>query len=505
REEKAEQPGCLSLEEGGGVGRKPARKRQSGGGGRVGLRGERVAEGMQGGHRLQRVTFAWSYCLEDVISTWVCFPANTGMKRKTTFSWNPVKQSKISPCDRYKHACCICRGFLYVYGGRRNTSLSDFWRFKIGKDILYIFGGMVDSAFTQKRNPLWMYDIDATKWIACRLPAVAGEVQVPVNRKGHSAVVYRGNMYIYGGYIDIKGASQEFWTFHFDTKQWAPLLAASSGNSPGPRHGHSAVVYGNGMYLFGGLMGLSEQKDFWMWDFIATNWSSIRRSQGPPRLVGHSALILEDSMLILGRGLSSTKPNNTLWQYHFPSQTWIKLPSPMALSSKAYHQMLPTGFGFQGAADCPLRLPGCLKSKEKRCSKLLMLSKQHTCFFEHFHEEPTYQILNNESGSDIEMKTFCQSSRDSLGFTSYQTTSSVELNSDPAAELLCKGRTSYLNIAKEQEFATMALTDGESSLDTLQNECGDICESSVVMLLVGGKPLSSSPAISFWQVELNGT
>ncbi|XP_058051575.1 leucine-zipper-like transcriptional regulator 1 homolog isoform X1 [Ahaetulla prasina] len=458
----------------------------------------------------------------------MCFPANTGMKRKTTFSWNPVKQSKTSPCDRYKHACCICRGFLYVYGGRRNSSLSDFWRFKIVsneweelensndgpeeleehtmvdyQDILYIFGGMVDSAFTQKRNPLWIYDTGATKWIACRLPAVAGEVQVPVNRKGHSAVVYRGNMYIYGGYIDIKGVSQEFWTFHFDTKQWAPLSAASSGSSPGPRHGHSAVVYGNGMYLFGGLMGLSEQKDFWMWDFIATNWSSIRRSQGPPRVVGHSALILEDSMLVLGGGLSSNKPNSTLWQYHFPSQMWIKSPSPVALSSKAYQQLLPTGCGFQGAADCPLRSLGCLKSKEKGCSKLRTLSKRHTCFFEHLHEEPTYQILNNEGGSDIEMKTFCRSSRDSLGFTAYQTTSSAELNSDLAAEL-CEERTSYPNIAKEQEFAATDLTDGGSSLDTLKNECGDICESFAVMLLVGGKPLSSSSAISFWQIELNG-
>ncbi|KAM3851643.1 putative protein tag-53 isoform 2-T3 [Vipera latastei] len=410
------------------------------------------------------------------------------MKRKTAFSWNPVKQSKISPCDRYKHACCICRGFLYVYGGRRNTSLSDFWRFKIVsnewekldnsndgpeeleehtmvdyQDILYIFGGMVDSAFTQKINPLWMYDTGATKWIPCRLPAVE------------------------------------------DTKQWAPVSAASSGGGPGPRHGHSAVVYSNGMYLFGGLMGLSEQKDFWMWDFIATNWSSIRRSQGPPRVVGHSALIWEDSMLVLGGGLSSTKPSSTLWQYHFPSQMWEKLPSPVAFSSKAYHQMLATGFGFQRAADCPLRSLACRKSKEKGCSKLLTLSKQHTCFCEHLHDEPTYQILNNEGGSDIEMKTFCQSSRDSLGFSSYQTTSSAELNSDPAAEWLCKERTSHLNIAKEQDLATMDLRDGGSSLGSLKNECGDICESSVVMLLVGGRPLSSSSTILFWQIELNRT
>lgn len=59
-----------------------------------------------------------------------------------------------------------------------------------------------------------------------------------------------------------------------DKKQWTP--AVSYGGSPGPRHGHSAVVHGNNMYLFGGLMGLSEQKDFWKWDFMAANWSSIR-------------------------------------------------------------------------------------------------------------------------------------------------------------------------------------------------------------------------------------
>lgn len=37
----------------------------------------------------------------------------------------------------------------------------------------------------------------------------------PTNRKGHSAVVYCASMYIYGGYVGIRGISQEFWTFHF--------------------------------------------------------------------------------------------------------------------------------------------------------------------------------------------------------------------------------------------------------------------------------------------------
>lgn len=37
----------------------------------------------------------------------------------------------------------------------------------------------------------------------------------PTNRKGHSAVVYNSSMYIYGGYLGIRGISQEFWSFHF--------------------------------------------------------------------------------------------------------------------------------------------------------------------------------------------------------------------------------------------------------------------------------------------------
>lgn len=47
--------------------------------------------------------------------------------------WKCAAQRKASPCDRYKHACVVCRGFVYLYGGRNTTSLRDFWRYNIGK------------------------------------------------------------------------------------------------------------------------------------------------------------------------------------------------------------------------------------------------------------------------------------------------------------------------------------------------------------------------------------
>ncbi|XP_020661262.3 leucine-zipper-like transcriptional regulator 1 isoform X1 [Pogona vitticeps] len=447
------------------------------------------------------------------------------MKRKTEYSsWKPVPQSKVSPCDRFKHACCICRGFLYVYGGRQSTSLSDFWRYKIEsnewerldnsedgpeeleehtmveyQNVLYIFGGMVDSPFTQK-NPLWMYDTDSTKWLECQLTAVEGEGTAPVNRKGHSAVVYRGSMYMYGGYIDIRGASQEFWALCFDTKQWTPVSATSYGGSPGPRHGHSAVVYGKGMYLFGGLMRLSEQKDFWKWDFTATTWSSIRRSQGPPKMVGHSALIFEDSMLLFGGGVSNSRPNSTLWKYHFPSQMWKKLASSVEPSSKFYHCALGTGYGFQGTADSPRTSFSNLHREQRGCSKLLAISKQHACFWEQLHPEPTYQIFSNEGGSEIEMKTFRHSQEEpGLCFA----TCSGKLSTSQAESVLSRQeKTFYLNCSREEDFADNGLTEKEERFGCLHPSSVDSGEPPVVLLL-GGKPLSSSSAITFWQMGLN--
>eukprot|EP00061_Rhincodon_typus_P016227 g44328.t1 len=122
--------------------------------------------------------------------------------------------------------------------------------------------------------------------------------QVPKNRKGHTAVVFEAQMYVYGGYVDIKGPSQEFWSFSFvrlpllfmrfssicssyylfstDAKDWCPVFTPCGDVGPGPRYSHSAAVYRRGMYLFGGLVGFVEQNDFWKWDFSSCVWSRIR-------------------------------------------------------------------------------------------------------------------------------------------------------------------------------------------------------------------------------------
>ena len=40
-------------------------------------------------------------------------------------------------------------------------------------------------------------------------------VVVPKGRRSHTATVFQDSMYIYGGYQDLKGSTSELWAFHF--------------------------------------------------------------------------------------------------------------------------------------------------------------------------------------------------------------------------------------------------------------------------------------------------
>ncbi|MED6295080.1 hypothetical protein CHARACLAT_027730 [Characodon lateralis] len=149
--------------------------------------------------------------------------------------------------------------------------------FALLQGFLYVFGGMWDSAYTGGRCPLWVFDIANQKWVPCQGMTSSPQTQRPSNRKGHSAVVLGSAMLIYGGFMDIKGSLREFWSLDFNTMAWSPLSGSEHGSSvPGPRHNHSAVAYQNCMFLFGGLKGLREQKDFWKWNSTNHTWTCLK-------------------------------------------------------------------------------------------------------------------------------------------------------------------------------------------------------------------------------------
>ncbi|XP_064013607.1 leucine-zipper-like transcriptional regulator 1 [Pogoniulus pusillus] len=444
--------------------------------------------------------------------------------------WKSAPQKQLSPCDRYKHTCVICRGFVYLYGGRNTTSLRDFWRYDIVKNewemldcsrdgpeeleehsmvaykgTLCIFGGMVDSAFTQAKTPLWIYDIDSARWTECCNVPAETESSAPTNRKGHSAVVYHSSMYIYGGYVGIRGISQEFWTFHLDTKKWLCISTPSDSSGPGARHGHSAVVYHTGMYLFGGLMGLTEQKDLWKWDFVSSSWSNVRTSLGPSPVVGHASVVFKDSMLVFGGGISNSCPNDDLWKYHFHTQTWKKLRSTTKanFSPKMYHCIVGIGVDFQTTLDFTNTLPSRWKSAQKDHHRLVTIPK-HTRFCSYFRQQPAYQAFSNEERNAIEMKTFSLP-LEPAGFCAFQSTSEAQLDPNRATNIESKDRSLCLFVSSEKKTfaAAEVMEEEEETIAEDSTAVNDVNCNTNVLLLIGGKPLSSFSEISFWQMEFD--
>ncbi|CAJ1078596.1 ras guanine nucleotide exchange factor F [Xyrichtys novacula] len=446
------------------------------------------------------------------------------MSQSSPCLWTRLPQSRPSPCDRYKHACCSADGHVYVLGGRENSCLRDFWRYSVvcnewtelscsgeaapeeleehtmvaHEGFLYVFGGMLDSAYTKWRCSLWVFDIAKQRWVHSQGKKSSSQVktQMPSNRKGHSAVVLGSDMLVYGGFVDMKGSSQEFWTLDFDTMAWSVLSGSQQGSSgPGPRHSHSAVVYQSCMYLFGGLKGLQEQRDLWRWNSTNRTWSSLRNKSGPSRLMGHSAVAYKDSMLLFGGGRSQNSPKNCLWRYSFTSLTWTQVPVLPGSTppDKIHHCCIGLGPSYMSAT--------CSSGSELHPRLLDGRSRpfKNKCF------PAPLTFLGSDGG--IELETFSSDRCYTKLTTSAERDKSNERLTGKEGQLI-GNCLSFENKAFRKQWSCTEedLLQQQEEEEEEEEEEGDIAQHLPDLLLVlGGRPYATHSPISTWQMTLTAS
>lgn len=74
----------------------------------------------------------------------------------------------------------------------------------------------------------------------------------PWARSGHVAVIVGDTMIIYGGQDSELGlVFGDVWSFEISSKEWR--LETTFGCNPGKRFGHTAISFGNGMFVYGGF------------------------------------------------------------------------------------------------------------------------------------------------------------------------------------------------------------------------------------------------------------
>eukprot|EP00794_Sanderia_malayensis_P013893 gene13893-15341_t len=190
-------------------------------------------------------------------------------------------------------------------------------------DALYAFGG--DNG-KRMLNDLLRFDVKDCSW-----GRVVTTGTPPAPRYHHSAVVFANSMFVFGGYTgDIYSNSNlrnknDLFEYRFNTGQW--LEWQIHGRMPVPRSAHGAVVYQNSMWIFAGYDGNARLND--MWSICLSDpsptWHEVQQQgKRPPTRCNFPIAVCRGSIYVFS-GQSGAKITNDLFQFHFADRKWTRI------------------------------------------------------------------------------------------------------------------------------------------------------------------------------------
>ena len=126
----------------------------------------------------------------------------------------------------------------------------------------------------------------------------------PSKRWGHSVVLYKNSMIIFGGRHSQRILSN-IYSLDFNTLSWTKI--EPSGNSPPARDSHSAIIYNEvDMIIFGGNGTAGKLNDSWNFNFTDKKWSKISGSgKKPSPRDGHLTSLIYDKYMMVYAGLNN--------------------------------------------------------------------------------------------------------------------------------------------------------------------------------------------------------
>lgn len=195
-------------------------------------------------------------------------------------------------------------------------------------------------------------------------------------------------MIIYAGYggakktADITVQKQTYylsdtWKYDLDTMLWYkmdPYLR--SGKAPGERYGHSAVMYVDTMYVFGGRRNFAPVQftdfvyepnklvynDIWGYNIPNNTWFLVTptpNNERPHERHGQRAVLWEDIMIVFGGYYDPVQYYQDVWHYNITSNIWRNkhvnglIPANRMQYGVAMWNKLMVFFGGYGS-DCTL-------------------------------------------------------------------------------------------------------------------------------------------------------
>ncbi|GBP31645.1 Kelch domain-containing protein 3 [Eumeta japonica] len=244
------------------------------------------------------------YCSTEEYKDWEPIPVHVLDTYSLRWSVVNYKKEEIVPFQRYGHTTVAYKNKVFMWGGRNNAVACD---------------------------TLTCFDINTLEWST---PNVSG--MVPYAKDGHSACVINNKMYIFGGFdYHTDQYSQEVHYLDLDKLQWKFVHA--TGEVPCHRDFHTAVAYGNRMYVFGGRGDVSNSSfttdeevycpELFYLDIVEEKWYKIiPYGKEPQGRRSHSAWLYNNEMYIFGGYNGNAKVHfNDLHKYSIEEN---KCPCP---------------------------------------------------------------------------------------------------------------------------------------------------------------------------------
>ena len=240
----------------------------------------------------------------------------------STLAWSgAISCTGTPPTARYGQSGVIYNGYFYVYGGYVSATSSEVHRLNLStlvwsgaittsggtplarchfcsaqnSGIWYHFGGWDNSSTYYNRTD--SFDLTNLEWFTLIDYATC----CPTPRSRYSSWVYGNDWYVWGGY-DGTTYFNDLYKFNFTTQTWSGVLPVT-GTLPSGRYGASAVVYGNYVYIFGGVTPTNQQ-DTHRINLSTLSWSGTLTTTGtkPAFRQAHTAQVYGNLMYIFGGG-----------------------------------------------------------------------------------------------------------------------------------------------------------------------------------------------------------
>ena len=117
------------------------------------------------------------------------------------------------------------------------------------KAFMIIFGGYSKG---DRTNTVYAMDLENYSW-----KTLAAQGPEPEVRSSHSACVHGDSLWVLGGISDESEKLNDFWRFDLSLKLWNRIEAR--GDEPTGRSGHSCVVYKDLLVIFGGMKDITKE------------------------------------------------------------------------------------------------------------------------------------------------------------------------------------------------------------------------------------------------------